>query len=216
MENWAVTPLWFLFRMLTIPGMNMWNERFAEEGFAYGTQPNDFLKQHASRLTGPVLSLAEGEGRNAVYLATLGLDVTGVDGSEVGLRKAKEFAARHRVKVQTVVSDLAVFDPGPACFHSIVSIFAHMPPDVRRRVHASVSSWLKPGGIFLLEAYTPDQSSRSTGGPRDPDWCMSVASLRNELSGFRFEWLHELEREVIEGRYHTGPASVVQMIAIKE
>lgn len=216
MENWELTPLWFTFQMITIIGMNMWNERYAEDGFAYGTLPNDFLKQHASRLSGPVLNLAEGEGRNAVYLASLGLVVTGVDGSEVGLRKAGELASRHQVTVHTVVSDLSVYDPGSERFHSIVSIFAHMPPDVRRRVHALASSWIKPGGVFLLEAYTPAQSSRPTGGPRDPEWCMSVASLRRELNGFRFELLHELDRDVIEGRYHTGPASVVQMIAIKE
>jgi len=195
--------------------MSMWNDRYREEGFAYGTQPNDFLKQHAGRLVGPVLSLAEGEGRNAVYLASLGLEVTGVDGSDVGLKKAREFAAERMVSITTVCSDLAAYDPGPQRFNAVVSISAHMPPAIRKHIHASLTTWMNPGGIFLLEAYTPVQSTRPTGGPRDPEWCMSAALLREELQGFRIELLQELEREVIEGKYHTGMASVVQLIAIK-
>lgn len=195
--------------------MSIWNDRYREEGFAYGTQPNDFLKQHANRLVGPVLSLAEGEGRNAVYLASLALDVTGVDGSDVGLKKARELAAVRNVSITTVCSDMAGYDPGPKRFNAVVSISAHMPPATRKQIHASLAMWMNPGGIFLLEAYTPAQSTRSTGGPRDPAWCMSADMLREELQGFRIEFLQEIEREVIEGKYHTGMASVVQLIAIK-
>jgi SAM-dependent methyltransferase len=196
--------------------MSMWDDRYREPGFAYGRNPNDFLRQHAERMAGPVLCLAEGEGRNAVYLASLGLEVVAVDASAVGLRKAAELAASSNVSLQTITGDLEHFDPEPASYRSIISIFAHLPPAVRRRVHSRITDWLIPGGIFLLEAYTPSQTLRSTGGPRTPELCMSISSLTEELVGLRVLLARELDRDVIEGKYHTGMASVVQVIAVKE
>jgi cyclopropane fatty-acyl-phospholipid synthase-like methyltransferase len=193
----------------------MWNERYAQEGFAYGTDPNGFLQENAHRLAGPVLSLAEGEGRNAVYLASLGLEVVGVDASEVGLNKAQTLAARRGVKLQTQVVDLANYTPPAGIFASVVSIFCHLPKSVRRPLHARLAENLKPGGVILLEAYTPEQTRRSTGGPREPDICPTAEELRGEFPGFDIELLRETEREVVEGRFHTGLASVVQLIARK-
>src|SRR6185295_8606035 len=109
----------------------MWNERYAGNEFAYGTEPNSFLVQNASLLIGPVLSLAEGEGRNAVFLASLGLDVLGVDASEVGLAKAQKLAALKGVAIRTEVADLATYEPSANAFGAIVSIFAHLPSALR-------------------------------------------------------------------------------------
>ena len=113
----------------------MWNERYGSDDFAYGTEPNSFLVDNAKLLTSPVLSLAEGEGRNAVFLASLGLDVLGVDGSEVGLAKAHKLAESKGVTIRTEVADLATNEPPANSYGSVVSISAHLPSDVRRRLY---------------------------------------------------------------------------------
>lgn len=195
--------------------VGMWDERYSEAAFVYGTEPNAFLREHAGKLASPVLSLGEGEGRNGVFLATLGLDVTGVDQSEVGLRKAQSLAASRGVTIHTIATDMTQYDPGEATFGSVVSIFAHLPSIARRALHGRVLRCLRPGGVFLLEAYTPEQAPRDTGGPSDPDMCVTLASLREEFAGCELVWAREMERSVVEGRYHTGEASVVQFIARK-
>jgi len=193
----------------------MWNERYGSNEFAYGTEPNSFLVENAKLLTGPVLSLAEGEGRNAVFLASLGLEVLGVDGSEVGLAKAQQLAELKGVSITTEVADLATYEPPANCYGSVVSISAHLPPDVRRRLYLLVEQSLKPGGIILLEAYSKSQLSRNTGGPKDPDMLMTAEDLVKEFPNCEVVLCQEIEREVVEGEFHTGLASVVQFIGRK-
>src|SRR5690242_19609455 len=113
----------------------MWNERYANSEFAYGTEPNSFLVQNARLLTSPVLSLGEGEGRNAVFLASLGLDVLGMDASDVGLGKAQKLAASRGVVIRTEVRDLASYEPPENHFGSVISIFAHLPSQLRNRLY---------------------------------------------------------------------------------
>ena len=193
----------------------MWDQRYASDEFIYGTEPNSFLAAHAHLLLGPVLSLAEGEGRNAVFLASRGLQVQGVDGSEVGLAKAQALADSRGVKIQTEVADLGTFAPPQNTYGSVISISAHLPSQIRHRLYPLVERCLKPGGIILLEAYSEDQLARNTGGPKDPDMLMTTAKIEQEFPNFEPILLHELEREVCEGRYHTGMASVVQFIGKK-
>lgn len=194
----------------------MWNERYTSADYVYGTEPNTFLAEHAKLLTGPVLSLAEGEGRNGVFLASLGLDVLGVDASEVGLAKAQKLASARGVKIRTQVADLATYEPPASQFGAVVSISAHLPSEIRRRLYPLVERCLKPGGIILLEAYSQAQFSRNTGGPKDPDMLMSCATLQREFPNCEPVLLREIDREVIEGKLHTGLASVVQFIARKK
>ena len=194
----------------------MWNERYAGGDFAYGTEPNSFLAQHAKILVGPVLSLAEGEGRNAVFLASLGLDVLGVDGSKVGLAKAQELATSRGLAIRTEVADLATYVPLENSFGSVVSISAHIPSIARKRLHRLVERCLQPGGIVLLEAYTKAQIAMDTGGPKDPDMLMSREELEKEFPNCEPILSQEIEREVVEGSFHTGLASVVQFIARKK
>lgn len=184
--------------------------------FAYGTEPNSFLVQNAKLLTGSVLSLAEGEGRNAVFLASLGLDVLGVDGSEVGLDKAQNLAASRGLAIRTEVADLATYEPPANFFGSIISISAHLPSEIRKRLYPHVERSLKPGGIILLEAYSKAQLTRDTGGPKDPDMLMSCEDLEKEFPNCETVLSQEIEREIIEGKFHTGLASVVQFIARKK
>jgi len=194
----------------------MWDEKYSAEHYVYGKEPNAFLAAHAAELPpGEVLCLAEGEGRNAVYLAGLGFTVTAVDRSVVGLHKAQRLAAEKGVEVETICADLADFELGTARWDAIVSIFGHLPPNVRRQVYRHIPGALRPGGVLLLEAYTPDQMGRGTGGPRAVDLLLTAAMLREELPGLEFLHLEEVEREVIEGAGHTGLASVVQLIARK-
>jgi hypothetical protein len=193
----------------------MWNERYSGDHYVYGTEPNAFLVEYRHLLRGPVLSLAEGEGRNAVFMASLGLAVLGVDSSAVGLAKALKLAESRGVGIRIEVADLADYEPPVNTFGSVVSIFAHLPGEVRKRLHRRVEQSLRPGGIVLLEAYTPAQLARSTGGPKDPDLLMSRVELEREFSNCEVLVSREIERDVIEGEFHTGQASVVQFLAKK-
>lgn len=194
----------------------MWNERYRSDIFAYGTEPNSFLAENVNLLTGPVLSLAEGEGRNAVFLASLGLDVLGVDGSEVGLAKAHKLADSKGVAIRTEVADLATYEPPLNYYGSVVSIFAHLPSDIRQRLYRLVEQCLKPGGIILLEAYSKSQLSRNTGGPKDPDMLMTAVDIQKEFPNCDVLLCQEIERDVFEGEFHTGLASVVEFIGKKK
>ncbi|MDE2235556.1 MAG: methyltransferase domain-containing protein [Gammaproteobacteria bacterium] len=191
-----------------------WDERYQADEYAYGREPNEFLRAEAARIpTGRILCLADGEGRNAVYLAGLGHQVTMVDFSIQGLRKAERLARERAVKLNLVHGDLAVYEP-QGIFTGIVSIFAHVPQAARRRMHARLAQLLAPEGVFLLEAYTPRQPSFGTGGPRDPERLMTLEGLRTEVSPLRLILGRELEREVREGLYHTGMGATVQIIAV--
>lgn len=191
-----------------------WNDRYAVTGHVYGDAPNAFVAEVAPQIpAGPVLCLAEGEGRNAVHLATLGHRVTAVDQSEVGLAKARRLAGARGVEIETVLTDLAGYPIVAGAWAGIVATFAHLPPALRRQVHRDVVMGLQPGGVFVLEAYTPAQLAFVTGGPKSPELLMTLASLREELSGLQFLIARELERDVIEGDGHTGRGAVVQVLA---
>jgi len=194
----------------------MWEERYGVDDYVYGTEPNGFLRENVSVLPmGDILCLAEGEGRNAVFLASTGRRVSSVDLTEAGVAKTLRLAAAAGVSVDAVVGDLADFDLGVDQWDAVVSIFAHMPSPVRVDLHERVVASLRPGGVFLLEAYTPDQVGRGTGGPASPDLMMTVEGLRGELEPLEFVHAQEREREIVEGTHHTGIGSVVQVIARK-
>jgi SAM-dependent methyltransferase len=194
--------------------MTDWDARYAEPGWAFGTEPNDFLREQAHHVPpGRVLCLAEGEGRNAVWLAGQGYDVTAVDRASAGLEKANALARERGVRVATVCADLASYVIEPATWQGVVSIFAHVPPEVRRPMHAAVIRGLAPGGVLLLEAYRPQQVGRGTGGPPDEERLLDLARLRPELGALEWLLARELDRDVLEGRCHTGNASVVQLVA---
>ena len=194
----------------------MWEERYGVDDYVYGTEPNSFLRDQVSVLPmGDVLCLAEGEGRNAVFLATTGRRLSSVDLTEAGVAKTLRLAVSAGVFVDAVVGDLANYDLGVNRWDAIVSIFAHMPSPVRVDLHRRVVASLRPGGVFLLEAYTPDQIGKGTGGPGSADLMMTIEGLRSELEPLEFVHAEEREREIVEGTHHTGIGSVVQVIARK-
>ncbi|WP_017942099.1 MULTISPECIES: bifunctional 2-polyprenyl-6-hydroxyphenol methylase/3-demethylubiquinol 3-O-methyltransferase UbiG [unclassified Thioalkalivibrio] len=194
----------------------MWDERYATDEYVYGTEPNDFLRAAVANVPrGRALCLGEGEGRNAVFLAQQGFEVLAVDSSAVGLQKAERLAADRGVHIETLVADLADYAIEPAAWDLITSIFCHVPPAIRRRLHAEVVTGLRPGGVFILEAYTPAQLDWGTGGPPTAELMMTRDALVEELDGLEFEEAVERERDVLEGQFHTGRGAVVQILAHK-
>jgi SAM-dependent methyltransferase len=205
------------YEMSQMSGPNaQWNLRYGDDEYFYGTIPNDFLQENAHLIPrGSVLCVADGEGRNSVFLATTGRDVSSVDISDVGVAKTKELASEKGVSVDALVGDLANFDLGRNKWQGVVSIFAHLSSDLRQDLHRRVIESLAPGGVVLLEAYTVNQIGRGTGGPQVPELLMSAESLSQEFAALEIIHLKELERSVVEGSGHTGQAAVVQLIARK-
>ncbi|MBL8206105.1 MAG: class I SAM-dependent methyltransferase [Blastocatellia bacterium] len=194
----------------------MWDERYADENYVYGTAPNDFLAAQAARIPkGRVLCLADGEGRNGVWLAQQGYDVTSVDLSEVGLEKTRKLAASRGVSVTTIHADLAEYKIQPNEWDGVIAIFCHLPSAVRHYLYPQTVAGLRPGGVFLLELYPPKQLEYGTGGPRDLDLLATLEDLRQDLDGLQFEIAQEVEREIHEGQFHQGQSAVVQILAIK-
>ena len=192
----------------------MWDERYQGDDYVYGTEPNDFLRAQVDRLPpGRILCLAEGEGRNAVFLAERGFTVTAIDQSGVGLQKARRLAEGRGVTIDTIVADLADYDIEPGAWDGIVSIFAHMPQAARQHLHGEVVTGLRPGGVFILEAYRPEQLEYRTGGPPMVELMMDLESLRAELEGLDFEFAEETVRDIQEGPLHQGLGAVVQVLA---
>lgn len=191
----------------------LWDERFSAEDYTYGIEPNDLVRAEAGRIPpGRVLCLAEGEGRNAVFLAGLGYQVTAVDFSSVGLRKAERLARDRDVRIECLEADLAAFDLGSSTWSGIVSIWAHTPPAVRKRVHAAIPLALRPGGVVILEAYRPKQLELGTGGPKDVTLLPTLGELETELAGLELLIARETDREIHEGRAHSGPSATVQIV----
>lgn len=194
----------------------MWDERYSDETYAYGTEPNGFLVEMAAQLpTGRILCLGEGEGRNAVWLAQRGCDVTAVDASAVGLDKAQRLAMSRGVTITTVHADLGALVVEPGAWDGVVSIFCHLPPGLRAEVHSRCIAGLRPGGVMLLEAYTPRQLEHATGGPPTAELMMDSATLQVELAGLELLHLTECERDIHEGAFHNGVGAVVQLVARK-
>lgn len=194
----------------------MWDQRYNTPEYIYGKTPNDFLVEMIDRIPkGEVLSLAEGEGRNGVYLAQQGCRVTGVDSSAVALQKARALAAERGTEIITLHCDLSELKIEPAAWDAVISIFCHLPAPLRASIHRQVVQGLRSGGCLVLEAYTPRQLEFKTGGPPISELMMDLETLRQELVGLELEHAREIERDIREGSYHNGRSAVVQILARK-
>lgn len=194
-----------------------WDEKFSGENYAYGTEANDFLVSVTNKIpeNGNVLSLCEGEGRNGVFLAMKGFKVLGVDGSKVGLAKARKLAESKNVEIKTEVCDLSEYEIEPEKWDAIVMIFGHLPSELRKKINRSIVKGLKIGGVFILEGYSPRQLSFNTGGPKDVSMLYELEDVKAELVRLNFEVAREIEREIFEGNSHHGLSSVVQILGRK-
>ena len=196
-----------------------WDERYAEDGFAFGTEPNDFLREISDHLPkGRTLCLGDGEGRNGVFLAQLGHVVVTVDLSPVGVVKARRLAAERGVEIDARVADLETFNLEPESWDLIVSVFCHLPPALRHKVHSSVPSALRHGGCFVLEAYRAANIGRGVGGPQNDEMTVELEDILHDLgatNGMTIEVGREIEREIVEGKYHNGMSATTQVLARK-
>lgn len=192
-----------------------WNARYAEAGFAYGTEPNAFLvsQQHRFHPGMKALAVADGEGRNGVWLAQQGLKVLSVDASEVGLDKAAQLAADRGVPLRTECVELTAWKWPEAEFDVVVAIYIHFPPDVRARMHRAMWQALRPGGVLILEAFTPEQLHYKSGGPPVAEMLYTADKLRIDFAGTDIVLIEECVTDLAEGRYHRGPAAVVRLVA---
>ncbi|MDH5324964.1 MAG: class I SAM-dependent methyltransferase [Gammaproteobacteria bacterium] len=194
----------------------MWDQRYSVEEYIYGKEPNEFLAESVGKIPkGKVLCVAEGEGRNAVFLAQQGYNVLAVDSSAVGLEKARKLAQEKGVEIQTLICDLAELKIEPESWDGVVSIFAHVPPMVRKELHTNITKGLRSGGVLVLEAYRPKQLQYKTGGPPVEELMMTLDALQQELQGLHIDYGMELDRDIVEGAFHTGKGAVVQIIATK-
>ena len=193
---------------------DFWNSRYAEPGYAYGTEPNAFLVSQKKYLKpgGKALAVADGEGRNGVWLAQQGLDVLSVDASEVGLRKTQELAADRGVAIRTEKVDLTTWKWPEQKFDVVAAIFIHFPPEVRARMHRRMFEALKPGGVLILEAFTPEQLTYKSGGPPVAEMLYTADMLRTDFAGGEILFIEETIAELTEGNYHRGAGAVVRLV----
>jgi len=198
--------------------LEFWNERYREAEPAYGHEPNEFLKTQLGCFApgGDVLCLGEGEGRNAVWLASKGMRVSALDYAEAGLDRTRELARERGVEVALIHADLATHELGPNTYDGIVSIFVHLPATLRRSVHRAAMASLKPGGKFVAEYFSPDQLALGTGGPKDAALLYDPEDLREDFASSRILLLENKEVALREGRYHQGRASVVRVVVSRE
>lgn len=202
-----------------------WNERFSSEEYVYGKEPNIFLKEfyelNPSLFKNPVLMLGDGEGRNGVYLATRGLDVTSLDYAEMGLRKAKKLAEEKNVDLKTILSDVNEFDFGKEKWGTIVLIFLHLTKDERKNLYSKIKDALLPDGLFFMEVFSVDQLNYNSGGPSLPELLYTKEELEKEFKkpfdGYRFEIIISEQKVVLlhEGKLHEGEGSVVRFVCRK-
>ncbi|MGW8825129.1 class I SAM-dependent methyltransferase [Paenibacillus lautus] len=197
--------------------MNPWNERFQGEDYVFGTEPNVFIADMHKRLalTGNALAIAEGEGRNAVFLAREGMNVTVWDYAESGLNKANKLAEASGVEIRTELVDLGEAQWTKEQWDEIICVFGHFPNELRTRTLEGVKTSVKPGGYFLTEVYSPYQIPYRSGGPQDPQFLYAPGDFLEAFADWRI--VHFFMGEVVrqEGQGHQGLSHVLQFAGQK-
>jgi SAM-dependent methyltransferase len=198
--------------------LDRWNERFGAPDYVFGTAPNAFLAANAARLKPRLraLCVADGEGRNSVWLAEQGLEVTAFDFSPVGVAKARKLAASRGVSVHYEVAGVYEWSWPQAAFDAIAAIFVQFAdPPMRAFMFERMARALKPGGVLLIEGYTPGQLRFGTGGPKQVEQLYTEKLLREAFAGFEVLELREYEAELDEGSRHRGMSAVIDFVARK-
>jgi ubiquinone/menaquinone biosynthesis C-methylase UbiE len=199
-----------------IDAQEFWDERFATADYVFGTEPNTFLVREAHRLEpgSRVLAVADGEGRNSVFLAKRGHKVVATDISERALEKADQLAAKSGVEIQFVQADLATWVWPENAFDAVVAIFIQFAaPQMRERIFEKIAKALKPGGLLLLEGYRPEQLAFGTGGPPSADNMYTEEMLREAFGALEIELLESYDAEISEGKGHAGMSALIDLVA---
>lgn len=199
----------------------MWDNRYRDPDYAYGTEPNIFFKQQLDELSpGRILMPADGEGRNGVYAATQGWEVTCCDLSIEGKKKALQYAKQQNVSIDYLVGDLAGLDFQKEYFDAVGLIYAHFLADKKSSLHRAIARWVKPGGCVILEGFSKENLERvrvnpKIGGPRDIDMLFSTEEIASDFCDFEVVILIQTDDELEEGVYHQGNGSVVRFVGTK-
>ncbi|WP_025142551.1 class I SAM-dependent methyltransferase [Pedobacter jeongneungensis] len=199
-----------------------WNDRYSTEEFAYGEQPNNYLKEQLEKLNpGKILFPAEGEGRNAVFAAKLGWEVSAFDISLEGKNKAFHLAENNHVSIDYQVGELETLNYQPEQFDAIALIYAHFPAAIKSSFHKMLSSYLRKGGIVIFEAFSKNHldylaRNEKVGGPKEIDMLFSVEEIKSDFPDFEIIILEEKEIELNEGLFHNGQGSVIRFVGQKK
>lgn len=199
----------------------MWDERYNEQGHAYGERPNVFFREWLQKFEpGSILMPGDGEGRNGVFAAKSGWNVTSFDLSVAGKNKALELAKRHHVTIDYLVGDMKKLKLKRDSFDAIGLIYAHFQADRKSEMHKELDSYLKPGGVVILEAFSKEhlkfnEHNPNVGGPKDIDMLFSKQEIASDFEGYEILMLQEEETFLNEGKYHIGQGAVVRFIGRK-
>jgi SAM-dependent methyltransferase len=200
---------------MTSTPRNNWDERYDNDLFIYGEEPNYFVARKLDGLApGRCLFLAEGEGRNAVFAAGLGHQVTAVDSSAVGRRKALELAAARGLDLEYRLADLVEDSWSDESWDVIVLCFAHLPPEIMPEIHRRTAASLRPGGTMILNSFSKAQLGRKSGGPPSLEWLHDLEELKTQFPGLDLTG-EEKEVDLRESVGHHGPAMVIELTGIK-
>lgn len=195
---------------------DLWNEKFNSSDYIYGKEPNAFFANELLKLQpGNILIPAEGEGRNSVFAAKNLWYVSAFDTSDTAKQKAAILARENQVFIQYEIADFENFSAPPGFFDCVALIFAHMPSEQRKIIHRKLVKYLKPGGTIILQAFSKNQSGKTSGGPTDPDWLYTREDIEDdfkELTGMRVTETIEILNEGIK---HQGEASLISMVGKK-
>ena len=197
-------------------GAPMWDQRYSTTDYVFGREPAAFLTRHADLLEpgADTLVVADGEGRNSVYLAEQGLHVTAMDISEVGVDKARRLATERGVTVDFRVADVLAWEWEPASYDLVVAVFIQfLDPRQRSAVFAGMQRTLRPGGRLLLHGYRPEQIGYTSGGPKDPAHLYDEPLLAEAFAGMDIQVLHSYDATIAEGTGHTGMAALIDLVA---
>jgi cyclopropane fatty-acyl-phospholipid synthase-like methyltransferase len=193
-----------------------WDKRYSSQDFVYGTEPNFFFKNKIDKLKpGKLLSLAEGEGRNGIYAASLGWNVHAVDFSNTAREKALKLAAEKNLKLIYEIKDLCEFIPSSNEYDAVAIIFVHLNAEQSKLVHKRAAESLKVGGMIILEVYSKNQFGKESGGPQNLCMLYSKKEIENNFHCLRIETLAEENIHLEESKFHSGDASVIRFIGVK-
>lgn len=202
--------------------VDRWNDRYSTDEFAYGEQPNNYLKKQLMQLdTGTILFPAEGEGRNAVFAAKLGWKVSAFDISIEGKNKAIQLAENNNVSIDYQVGELQQLDYKAEHFDAIALIYAHFPSAIKSAYHKTLSNYLRKGGLLIFEAFSKKHldyiaKNEKVGGPKEIDMLFSIEEIRTDFENYEILVLEEMEIELNEGLFHNGQGSVIRFVGRKK